>query len=250
MQGYHWADEALEQGAQNSSSSTSGHHASDIERRAPPPNAQHEVFRSKSSRTNSSQSSNSSSSVVQPTLREANLLLHERGECKPCQFLSKPLGCLAGDNCTHCHFVHETVQKPCRPGKSKRNQCKRVLDALDMYRVDDPVKYKELCERLSSKYEYFRVALHNRIEHRARQIAAGKHADDASVHSFQSLDRDPPARRKRQGDLERALSKLIAEYSEDDSNDDQFRAPLQERLSSPTTVPTAAAASSSSKFSL
>lgn len=61
---------------------------------------------------------------------------HDEGNCKPCIFVRKPVGCSKGEKCSYCHFYHE--RRP-RHSKARRRQAKEEIGSaartLDNFRI-------------------------------------------------------------------------------------------------------------------
>lgn len=68
---------------------------------------------------------------------EAMLLLHQKGQCRPCNYSSSGRGCRNGEACNFCHLAH----RKSRPCKAKRSYCRRVASQLDASAAGDPDQY-------------------------------------------------------------------------------------------------------------
>lgn len=132
--------------------------------------------------------------------------LHAAGKCKPCKFFYKASLCYSGDSCRHCHYSHDFAQMPPRPGKYKRKECQRMLDVLDGVREADLDKYNEVCEHLSEKSAYFRLAWHNRESVRLKTTEGVRFAEGGSAGSRDVVDQP----RNGMGELERTMQSLLS----------------------------------------
>merc|ERR1719245_829862 len=52
------------------------------------------------------------------------------GKCRPCHYVHTTVGCLNGRDCEFCHLPHTKKSRP-RPCKTKRLQCKRIVNVLE-----------------------------------------------------------------------------------------------------------------------
>jgi len=86
-------------------------------------------------------------------------ILHDQGECTPCLFVHRNVGCQNGVLCTFCHFPHKRRAKS-RPCKDKRDRFqKRVehmenkMDAEPHRIVEDPTWLKQLVQEIAPSVE-------------------------------------------------------------------------------------------------
>lgn len=143
-----------------------------------------------------------------------NQRLHELGQCRPCHFLAKQYGCLAGSRCTFCHLDHVNEEKRRRPGKSKRNQCKRILDSLEGIWSADRNSFDTLVGTLSTHCEYFRAALHTRLVAKAKEQDTQTESvqnDTAVIAALQYIATALSERPSRMSELEHLLQAKVAE---------------------------------------
>lgn len=122
--------------------------------------------------------------------------LHADGKCKPCHYVHTKLGCLNGQECTFCHIPHSSKSRP-RPCKTKRMQCKRILNMIETAATRDPQQFAEATKVLANQSPYLRSVLDQqpKIEGTPEFAATGGAAssegalDGSSAPSSDSRDR-------------------------------------------------------------
>mmetsp|Transcript_37691 Transcript_37691/g.59615 ORF Transcript_37691/g.59615 Transcript_37691/m.59615 type:complete len:228 (-) Transcript_37691:43-726(-) len=85
--------------------------------------------------------------------------LHNTGQCRPCLYVARHIGCLNGHNCAFCHFDHKKKGNRPRPCKAKRTQCKQAVAMVKAVYQDDPEALAEAQQRLSNQSGYIRSIL-------------------------------------------------------------------------------------------
>lgn len=104
---------------------------------------------------------------------------HMSGDCKPCKYILKARGCSFGADCDFCHFFHTERQKP-RPGKARRQKCKRLADTMQAAYRDDPSLLAQSMDQLSTKSDYMKMLMEKKKEN-PEQTSTGGDARELSV---------------------------------------------------------------------
>jgi hypothetical protein len=91
--------------------------------------------------------------------------LHDIGRCKPCHYVISRSGCFNGADCSFCHLSHPRKSRP-RPCKTKREQCKRIVDMLEEVADNDPEQVQEAVNALGNRSSYLNRMLKKRMRKR------------------------------------------------------------------------------------
>merc|ERR1719215_1340219 len=68
--------------------------------------------------------------LVKPEYPSVGSALHHKGECKPCAFFWKSVGCQSGKDCQFCHLCDADERK--RRNKEKKMAMYAMQHALDL----------------------------------------------------------------------------------------------------------------------
>mmetsp|Transcript_39955 Transcript_39955/g.105291 ORF Transcript_39955/g.105291 Transcript_39955/m.105291 type:complete len:241 (-) Transcript_39955:4-726(-) len=69
-------------------------------------------------------------------LPSAGSARHATGDCRPCAFMDKEIGCRGGLNCNYCHFEHggRARVRPCKGKRERYRKCLQRFQAeIDAY---------------------------------------------------------------------------------------------------------------------
>lgn len=108
--------------------------------------------------------------------------LHSEGKCKPCHYVHTKLGCLNGQECGFCHLPHSAKSKP-RPCKTKRLQCKRIVNMIEAAAEKDPQQFAEATKLLSNQSLYLRSVIQTAADRPAGPAGDGDEARKCEVAS-------------------------------------------------------------------
>ena len=97
--------------------------------------------------------------------------LHKQGSCSPCVYIASQKMCLLGASCDFCHQSHakQEAMAPPRPRKSKRAQCKKVADQLDVLAAEDPKAFVENVKLLLCQGSYMRTVVKSKLKGMGRE---------------------------------------------------------------------------------
>lgn len=95
--------------------------------------------------------------------------LHGIGRCKPCHYVTSRGGCFNGVDCPFCHLSHPRKSRP-RPCKTKREQCKRIVDMLEEVADKDPGHVQDAVSALGNRGSYLNRILKKRL--RSRNVSS------------------------------------------------------------------------------
>lgn len=85
-------------------------------------------------------------------------MLHDSGQCRPCNYFVKKGGCGEKDACQFCHLEHETPRR-LRPCKVKRERCKHMVESLASRDLEVVERMGEISERSSLQGSYMRTIM-------------------------------------------------------------------------------------------
>jgi len=121
---------------------------------------------------------------------------HEKGECIPCLFVNRTIGCQNGAACTFCHLLHKKKAKP-RLCKDRRDRFQRrvedigkKLDAEPHILVVDPSWLEKMVHELPPSFEgneALKSKLVAKLNQRAEQILATQ-GNLKNVNATSTLD--------------------------------------------------------------
>lgn len=163
----------------------------------------------------------------------ADLTLHALGHCRPCHYMSRKHGCLAGEACEFCHEDHDGMKRS-RPSKAKRRQVKRVLDKVEKLRETQPGQFEDLTGLLAERNGYLRSVLRGReaakrkgcditpISQNNVEMAHGHKRSPSdhqgSLHEAHGKN-DPQTSRRPIGTLEKIVRNYFTEQAGDSGGD-------------------------------
>lgn len=97
---------------------------------------------------------------------------HENGLCRPCAYFVKTRGCNLGDDCDFCHLHHPSFDRP-RPGKYRREQMKRLADAVYDAFSNDHARRSHRMEELSQRSDYMRTVIDAKVRNENSELPGG-----------------------------------------------------------------------------